>query len=51
MYSGKTIQNGFKYLIEVNGEIIVGEVTGAAHPMTTRAEVTREFSVEYVIEY
>jgi len=50
-HSGKTIQRGFKYIIEVNGEIIIGEVTGAAHPMTTGTEVTREFSTKYIFEY
>nr|MDO8045287.1 zinc-ribbon domain-containing protein [Candidatus Baldrarchaeota archaeon] len=50
-YSGKIIQRGFKYLIEICGRIIVGKVTGAAHPITIGAEVTRTFSIKYTIEY
>jgi len=50
-YSGKIIRRGFKYMIKIDGEIVVGEVTGPAHPMTAGAEVTREFSAKYIFEY
>ncbi len=49
-YSGKIIRRGFKYMIKIDGEIVVGKVAGG-HPMTAGAEVTREFSAKYIFEY
>ena len=49
-YSGKIIRRGFKYMIKIDGEIVVGEVA-EGHPMTAGAEVTREFSAKYIFEY
>jgi len=48
--TGKLLEKGFKYAITISGNIILGRVRGG-HPINVGAEVTRDFSVEYIVEY
>lgn len=48
--TGKLLEKGFKYAITISGDMILGRVQGG-HPMNVGAKVTRDFSVEYIVEY
>jgi hypothetical protein len=50
IFTGKTIEKGFRYAITISGDMVFGEVL-EGHPMTIGAKVGKNFSVEYIVEY